>query len=56
MLDNQRPDDWYKKLTRMYWETNIGPRSAPSEEEAFEKFLLQSGLDAEFGLRNDEDS
>ena len=47
-LDNQEPSDWYQMLTRMYWETNIGRRSAPSEEEAFEMFLRQTGYDAEF--------
>ena len=47
-LDNQEPSDWYQMLTRMYWDTNIGRRSAPSEEEAFEMFLRQSGYDAEF--------
>lgn len=56
MLDNQRPDDWYIKLTRMYWETNIGQRSAPSEEETFEKFLRQSGFDTEFGIHDDTES
>ncbi len=53
-LDNQDPKDWYNRLTRMYWEANIGERSAPSEEEAFEKFLMQSGFDTEFGISDDE--
>lgn len=53
-LDNQDPKDWYNKLTLMYWEANIGQRSAPSEEEAFENFLRQSGFDTEFGITDDE--
>ncbi len=53
-LDNLHPDQWHETLTRMYWEKNIGQRSAPSEVEAFQKFLQQSGWGAEFGTSEDD--
>jgi hypothetical protein len=53
LLDNLDPEDWHDSLTRMYWDANIGKRSEPSEDEAFEKFLRESGFDYEFGIDNE---
>ncbi|QEG24731.1 anti-sigma factor family protein [Mariniblastus fucicola] len=54
-LDNLHPDQWYDSLTRMYWEKKIGQtRSAPSEDEAFQRFLRQSGWETEFGTGEDD--
>lgn len=52
-LDNLHPDDRHDALNRLYWEEKIGERSAPSEDEAFQEFLRQSGWDTEFGMDDD---
>lgn len=54
VLDNLHPNDWYDTLSRMYWKEKIGQRSAPSEDEAFQKFLRQSGWETEFGTTEDD--
>lgn len=53
-LDNLHPDDRYDTLSRMYWKEKIGDRSARSEDEAFQKFLRQSGWETEFGMDEDD--
>ena len=53
-LDNLHPDNRYETLSRMYWKEKIGERSAPSEDEAFQKFLQQSGWETEFGMGEDD--
>lgn len=55
LLDSQQPSGWHQMLTRMYWEANIGRRSAASEDEAFQIFLRQTGYDAEFETNEGED-
>jgi len=49
-LDNLHPSDWFDTLSRMYWKEKIGDRSAPSEDEAFQKFLRETGWESEFGF------
>jgi len=53
-LNNLHPDNWDDTLRRMYWNEKIGDRSERSEDEAFEKFLRQSGWEAEFGTGEDD--
>jgi hypothetical protein len=53
-LDNLHPDQWNETIMRMYWEKNVGQRSAPSEVEAFQKFLQQSGWEIEFGANEND--
>ena len=53
-LDNLHPDDRHDRLSRMYWKEKIGDRSAPSEEESFQKFLRDSGWDSVFGIGQDD--
>lgn len=48
-LNNLHPENWDDTLSRMYWNEKIGERSEPSEDEAFQKFLRQSGWETEFG-------
>ena len=41
-LNNMDPVQWHDELSRMYWNENIGERTAPAEDEAFENLLQQS--------------
>ena len=52
-LNNLHPDERHEKLNRMYWTDKVGDRSAPAEEEAFQKFLRQSGWETLFGISDD---
>ena len=52
-VDNLHPDNRDDTLKRLYWDEKIGERSAPSEDEAFQEFLRQSGWDSEFGMDDD---
>jgi len=47
-------NDRHDTLSRMYWKEKIGERSARSEDEAFQKFLRQSGWESEFGMGEDD--